>query len=366
MVWPFDARRHHGVRGAGGRLPHRPPRRRGNAAAAGDGSAPGHRGLLPLRRRRPHARPRGSQQGRLRRGRVLRQRQGQRLLLDPAGSAATVRTPNAPYTTRILVRRPAKASHFSGNVVVEMLNPSNQFDLNIGWAMAHRQMVRNGDAWVGITDKPIDVVALKKFDPVRYGSLSFANPFALDDPSNCLNPVTSVDSTSARSRAPRTGSPGTSTARSARWCAAAITPTRSPIAAAIATGVVGTAGTAPPPSTSTASATRRRAATSTTTSTPSTRSTWRATAGTRSMTATSWPWPAAPSSASCRSTSARPPPSVGDPPLQFSNVGVPIIHVMSQSDYSSASPPGARTATRRPTVSVTTRWPAPPTPRPTS
>ena len=112
-------------------------------------------------------------------------------------AAATVRTPNAPYTTRILVRRPAKASRFSGNVVVEMLNPSNRFDLNIGWAMAHRQMVRNGDAWVGITDKPIDVVALKKFDPTRYGSLSFANPLALDDPNNCLNPVSSVDSTTA-------------------------------------------------------------------------------------------------------------------------------------------------------------------------
>ncbi|HEX6698550.1 MAG TPA: alpha/beta hydrolase domain-containing protein [Solirubrobacteraceae bacterium] len=112
-------------------------------------------------------------------------------------AAATVRTPNAPYTTRILVRRPAQASRFSGNAVVEMLNPSNRFDLNIGWAMAHRQMVRNGDAWVGITDKPIDVVALKKFDPARYGSLSFANPLALDDPNNCQNPVSSVDSTTA-------------------------------------------------------------------------------------------------------------------------------------------------------------------------
>ena len=67
----------------------------------------------------------------------------------PAPGPAVVRTPDAPYTTRILVRRPAKASRFSGNVVVEMLNPSNRFDLNIGWAMAHRQMVRNGDAWVG-------------------------------------------------------------------------------------------------------------------------------------------------------------------------------------------------------------------------
>jgi hypothetical protein len=38
---------------------------------------------------------------------------------------ATVRTPNAPYTTRILVRRPKREKDFSGNVVVEMLNPSN-------------------------------------------------------------------------------------------------------------------------------------------------------------------------------------------------------------------------------------------------
>src|SRR4051794_6871642 len=36
----------------------------------------------------------------------------------PAPGPAVVRTPDAPYTTRILVRRPAKASRFSGNVVV--------------------------------------------------------------------------------------------------------------------------------------------------------------------------------------------------------------------------------------------------------
>jgi Alpha/beta hydrolase domain len=123
----------------------------------------------------------------------------------PAPGPAVVRTPNVPYTTRILVRRPAKASHFSGNVVVELLNPSNRFDLNIGWAMAHRQMVRNGDAWVGITGKPIDVLALKKFDPVRYDALSFANPLALDDPRNCDPPLTSVDPVQFRSRATEDG-----------------------------------------------------------------------------------------------------------------------------------------------------------------
>jgi len=110
----------------------------------------------------------------------------------PAPGPASVRTPNAPYTTRMLVRRPANSAQFSGNVIVEILNPSNAFDLNIGWAMMNRQIVANGDVWVGVTGKPISIDALKNFDPVRYGSLSMANPLALDDPLNCLNPVGSV------------------------------------------------------------------------------------------------------------------------------------------------------------------------------
>ena len=104
----------------------------------------------------------------------------------PQGSAAAVvRTTNAPYTTRVLIRRPLKARKFSGNVIVEMLNPSNLFDLNIGWAISHEQIVRNGDAWVGITAKPVSVATLKQFDPKRYAALSWANPLPLDDPQNC-------------------------------------------------------------------------------------------------------------------------------------------------------------------------------------
>ncbi len=103
----------------------------------------------------------------------------------PETGPAQVITPDAPYTTRVLVRRPSKPQHFSGNVVVEMLNPSNLFDLNIGWAVAHEQMLQSGDAWVGITAKPIAVQALKNFDPARYGSLNWANPRPLTDPANC-------------------------------------------------------------------------------------------------------------------------------------------------------------------------------------
>ncbi|RVU23712.1 hypothetical protein EOT10_16665 [Streptomyces antnestii] len=113
----------------------------------------------------------------------------------PEPGPAVVRTADAPYTTRMLVRRPSDPKKFSGRVVVEMLNPSSRFDLNIGWAHMHRQMVRNGDAWVGITVKPTALEALKNFDPERYRNLSLANPLPLNDPRNC----TRVPADSSRS-----------------------------------------------------------------------------------------------------------------------------------------------------------------------
>ncbi len=103
----------------------------------------------------------------------------------PAPGPAVVRTPDAPYTTRVLVRRPVNPRKFSGNIIVEPLNPSNLFDLNIGWGVSGEHLVRNGDVWVGVTVKPVSVVALKNFDPARYAALNFANPLPLDDPRNC-------------------------------------------------------------------------------------------------------------------------------------------------------------------------------------
>jgi len=103
----------------------------------------------------------------------------------PERDQLVTRTAEAPYTTRVLIRRPADQENFSGNIVVEMLNPSNLFDLNIGWAVSHTQMIRNGDAWVGITAKPISVVTLKQFDGERYDSLSWANPLPENDSRNC-------------------------------------------------------------------------------------------------------------------------------------------------------------------------------------
>ena len=92
-----------------------------------------------------------------------------------ADGSLTVKTPNAPYAARILVRRPANASKFSGAVVVEPLGAVRRFDWAIMYGYLNEHMMEHGDAWVGIT-MPAATDGLKKFNPTRYAALSFANP----------------------------------------------------------------------------------------------------------------------------------------------------------------------------------------------
>ena len=96
----------------------------------------------------------------------------------------------APYRTRVLVRAPAKAAAFSGTVVVEWLNVSGGVDANPDWVSLHEEIVRAGDAWVGVSAQRIGVEGgpvlvkvqgvagaedqgkgLKVIDPARYGTL---------------------------------------------------------------------------------------------------------------------------------------------------------------------------------------------------
>jgi hypothetical protein len=92
-----------------------------------------------------------------------------------ADGTLSIKTPNAPYATRILVRRPADASKFSGNVVVEPLNAVRRFDWSWMWGYLDEQILQSGDVWVGIT-MPGSSAAIKKFNPTRYAAVSFANP----------------------------------------------------------------------------------------------------------------------------------------------------------------------------------------------
>jgi hypothetical protein len=95
----------------------------------------------------------------------------------------------ADYRTRVLVRRPAKASAFSGNVIVEWLNVSGGVDSDPEWATLNEEITRSGDAWVGVSAQSIGVEGgpvavkvnvpgsdqagkgLKAIDPARYASL---------------------------------------------------------------------------------------------------------------------------------------------------------------------------------------------------
>jgi len=92
-----------------------------------------------------------------------------------ADGSLTVKTPDAPYATRILVRRPADPSRFSGQAVVELLSPARRFDWGMMSGYLRDSLIERGDAWVGIT-MPASAKALQKFNPNRYAALSFANP----------------------------------------------------------------------------------------------------------------------------------------------------------------------------------------------
>jgi hypothetical protein len=90
-----------------------------------------------------------------------------------ADGAITVKTPDAPFTTRILVRRPRTG--FTGTVIVEPMYPTRRFDWAMMWGFSHDYIIESKHAWVGIT-MPGSIDGLKRFNPTRYASLSFANP----------------------------------------------------------------------------------------------------------------------------------------------------------------------------------------------
>ena len=72
---------------------------------------------------------------------------------------------DAPYTTRLLVRRPRDPEKFSGNVVVEILNASAMMDIDRIWVNTWRYFTRHGDIYIGITSKGHVVDALKGLRP---------------------------------------------------------------------------------------------------------------------------------------------------------------------------------------------------------
>ena len=91
---------------------------------------------------------------------------------------------SSDYRTRILVYRPADAARFNGTVLVEWLNVSGGLDGSPDWTFLHREVMRSGYAWVGVSAQAVGVhggaslvatenaMSLTEVDLERYGSLA--------------------------------------------------------------------------------------------------------------------------------------------------------------------------------------------------
>ena len=78
----------------------------------------------------------------------------------------------APYTSRMVVYRPANPARFNGTVIVEWLNVSAGLDVAADWIYDHNELIRDGFAWVGVSAQAAGVAADRAADPVRYAALS--------------------------------------------------------------------------------------------------------------------------------------------------------------------------------------------------
>ena len=99
------------------------------------------------------------------------------------GAWTAVTTDQAPYATRIVVIRPQDPKKFSGTAVVEWLNVTGGLDAGPDWTYSHREMLRSGMAYVGVSAQRVGVeggqgiggtpgMSLKRVNPARYGTLS--------------------------------------------------------------------------------------------------------------------------------------------------------------------------------------------------
>jgi hypothetical protein len=88
----------------------------------------------------------------------------------------------ADFATRILVYRPVDDAAFNGTVWVEWLNVSAGLDSSPDWIFTHRELMRRGAAWVGVSAQRMGLeggdgvagltgLGLVAINPARYGEL---------------------------------------------------------------------------------------------------------------------------------------------------------------------------------------------------
>jgi hypothetical protein len=101
----------------------------------------------------------------------------------PDGKWTVTPDATAPYATRIVVIKPSDPHKFNGTVVIEWLNVTGGLDVPVDWVTVHRELIRGGYAYVGVSAQKVGVEGgpsmsrgtarpLKTADPARYGQLS--------------------------------------------------------------------------------------------------------------------------------------------------------------------------------------------------
>ncbi len=102
-------------------------------------------------------------------------------IVTPCPAVVTTGCTDIPYTTRMLVKRPIDPHKFSGNVIIEPLNPSAGFDIAAVWDRSVNSFVRNGDIFVGWTSRFGTIATLKAFNSTRYAPLTWGQNSAVSD-----------------------------------------------------------------------------------------------------------------------------------------------------------------------------------------
>ena len=104
---------------------------------------------------------------------------------SPTGGApnntttAVVASTGHPYKTRLLVRRPTDPAKFNGIAIVEWVNVTNGYDVEIHWQESMAYYIREGYAFIGVSVQNAGVSGqgsplrgLKAWSPTRYGTLN--------------------------------------------------------------------------------------------------------------------------------------------------------------------------------------------------
>jgi len=105
----------------------------------------------------------------------------------PALADGVVVSTGHPYKSRIIIRRPADPSKFNGVVLVEWVNVTSGYNLDVHWQASREYLTRHGYAYVGVSAQRVGVqqapYGLTVWSPPRYGTLDVTDGGTITDDS---------------------------------------------------------------------------------------------------------------------------------------------------------------------------------------